>query len=57
MAELKTNFIQQIKLVETFYKTLKLKKFTNNQIINQEFLIMTINSMESKLRIRLKSKN
>ena len=48
-------FIQQIKLVESFYKTLKLKQFTTNQIVNHEFLIMSINSLESKLRTKLKS--
>ena len=49
-------FIQQIKLVESFYKSLKLRNLKNNQIINQEFLIMTMNTLKMKLANRLKSK-
>jgi hypothetical protein len=47
-------FIQQIKLVNSFYKSLVIK---NNHIINQEFLHLTINNLESKLREKLRSKN
>ena len=45
-------FIQQMKLVECFYKCLSFKTKT---IITQEFLYMTVNTLENKIRSRLKS--
>ncbi len=45
-------FIQQMKLVECFYKSLSFKTKT---IITQEFLYMTVNTLENKIRSRLKS--
>ena len=46
-------FIQQMKLVDAFYKSLKTK---TNHIITRDFLYSTINSLETKLRVKLKSK-
>ena len=51
-AEPTSTFIQQMKLVESFYKSLTFKTKT---IITQEFLFMTLNTLENKIRSRIKS--
>jgi len=48
-----SQFVQQMKLVDSFYKNLNTK---TNQIVSREFLYSTINALETKLRIKLKSK-
>jgi len=49
--EKSSHFIQQMKLVDKFYKSLTTK---SNKIISREFLYSTINSLETKLRNKLK---
>lgn len=48
-----SQFIQEIKLINKFYN---LNKFNKKSLITKEFLYSTINSIESKLRNKIKSK-
>ena len=48
-----SQFIQQIKLVESFYKSLRVR--TAKHILTQEFLYYLTNSLESRLSSRVKS--
>jgi len=48
-----SQFVQQMKLVDSFYRILTTK---TNQIVSREFLYSTINALETKLRVKLKSR-
>ena len=48
-----SQFIQEIKLIEKFYQS---TGWNEKSLINKEFLYSTINSIESKLRNKIKSK-
>jgi hypothetical protein len=49
--EINPEFIQQMKIVESFYRNLT---FKSKNIITSEFLHMTMNTLETKIRSKLK---
>ena len=51
---LNSSFIVEMKLINAFYRIIPLKK---NHIIGKEFLISTTNTLEMRIRNKIKSKS